>query len=209
MDDAALNTLAVHRKRVPGETRIVALQAAVPGGPPPIVVKFIVPDGVQLAQAEAAAATALAHIREGAGALGEYGLNDTPLSESQLSALARIIAAVESAMVLWTDWNYGEFPAVPPGQTPDPAAVAVKQKLTRDKVCTVLSDTNVRSAWLIHLDQASPLERAEGNGSAVSLNGNTAEAATTAKAAPSSTSPVPEESPTQTAPTAPGSNTNP
>lgn len=191
MDDA-LNSLAVFRRRVPGEARVVSLQAAVEGGPPPITVRFIVPDGLQLAQAEAAAATSLGHIRESATALGEYGLNQTPVSESELSALARIIAAVESAALLWKDWNYAEFPPVPKGQERDPDAQPVKQKLTRDKICRVLSDPQVRAAWLVHLDGVSPLERDEGNVSAASLNGTTAEAANTAKAAPPSTSPAAE-----------------
>lgn len=207
--EGALDTLAVFRPRVPGEIRIVRLQAAVPDGPPPIAVSFRVPDGLQLAQAEAAAARSISQIRESATALGDYGLNQSPLSESELSALARIIAAVETAMVLWTDWNYAEFEPVSGGQGDALGSVPVKQKLTRDKVCRVLSDPVVRAAWLTHLDQVSPLERAEGNVSAASLNGNTAEAATIAEAAPPTTSPVPEASPDPTESSAPGSSTSP
>lgn len=185
------------------------LLAAGEGGPLPLVVEFVVPDGLQLAQAESAAARSMLHIRESATALGDYGLNQSPLSESELSALARIIAAVETAMVLWRDWNYAEYPPSADGQGPDLSAAPVKQKLTRDKVCRVLSDPAVRGSWLTHLDHVSPLERAEGNVSAASLNGSSAEAATIAEAAPPSTSPVPEASPDPTESSAPGSSTDP
>jgi len=183
MEDA-LSKLAVFRQRVPGGLRTVYLEAAVDNGLPPLAVQFVVPDGVQLAQAEAAAATALSHIRQSAEHLGEYGLQNKPLSEGEVSALARIITAVESAALLWKDWNYAEVPTG--GGEP------VKQKLTRDKLARVLSDSQIRGAWLVHLDQASPLERAEGNVSAASLNGSSEEAANTAKGAELSTSPAPE-----------------
>lgn len=182
--------LAAYRRRQPGEIRRVVLQ----GGEPPLVVAFETPDGMKLAEAEAAAHLAMAHLAQNPEILGRYGLEAKKLTPEEIFAISKIITACETARVLWRDWNYA--------LVTDEGAEPVKAELTPANIAQLLvSDEGVRAAWNVHLDAASPLERAEGNGSGASPNTSSAEAPSpeappSAGTAPSATSPAPADSPT-------------
>lgn len=173
--------LAVYAPRTAGELRIAVLQPG-DGKNPPLAVKFAVPDYLDVCKADAKAADAMAAIREASGHLGVYGLKDRKIPDDDLLALSRLVSSVETAMLLWKDWNFAE---VPKGNKK-----AVKLELTPANVLRLLEDAGCRAAWLAHYDNASPLERAEGNESAVSPDGSTGAAATGADDAESSTDPV-------------------
>lgn len=182
--------LAVFKRRHPGELRLAALD----DGAPPLLVEFEVPDGLKLAQAEAAAAKAMATLRESPAYLTRYGLAERRLEDEEIGALARVVTAMETAFLLWRDWTAAH---VVDGEVE-------RRPLTAAHIAEVLLDQNLRMAWLIHLDAASPLERAEGNGSGASPNGSSAEAPNTAPDAPETRGPVPEASPAERAGSAPG-----
>lgn len=181
----ALDKLAVFSRRQPGERRIVEL-AAGEGEQASLLVEFEIPTPLQLARIEAEGMNAIRDLRRGQFSLRRYGLPDGQLTDGEIEGLAVFITAVESARVLWRDWNYAKEP--PAGEQP------VKAPLDLEHIVEVLSVPHFRSAWNIHLDMASPLERAEGNGSGASPNTSsdvTAEAPTTATGADESTPPAP------------------
>lgn len=152
---------------------------------PPLVVEFVVPDAVLMAKAEAAASEAMSHIRRTASHLATYGLSDAGVSPDDVPALARIVTAIETAVLLWKDWNFAELATDEAGVLLDPPQ-AVEVVITPANVARLLEDANIRAAWSAHLDAASPLERAEGNVYAASPNGSSEGAAITAGAAPTS-----------------------
>lgn len=165
--------LAVFRRRVAGETRIRALDSA----DPPAVIKFVVPDPLMIAEYEAAAQQAMETVRKTPAYLDRYGLKaEADLTDSKVAGLSRIVVAVESAVLLWKDWNIAD-PGEGEGGTP------VKRPMTAANIAALLGDQNLRAAWMMHLDDASPMERAEGNVSAASPTTTSGEAATTAGAA--------------------------
>ena len=174
-----LSSLAVHRRRVPGEVRIALLDSAAP----PLAVAFEIPDSLASAEVEAAASQALSAVRDTPSVLARYNLADKAgLTDIQVAALARVVTAIEAAIRLWKDWNYAE----PDAETGE----AVKLPLTPANIAHVLSSANLRAAWMIHLDAASPVERAEGNGSAALPSITSGEAADTATGAESETTPA-------------------
>jgi hypothetical protein len=186
--------LAVFAPRTAGELRVAVLQPG-DGAAPPLAVQFAVPDYLDICKADAKAAEAMAAIREASGHLGVYGLKDRKIPDDDLLALSRLVSSVETAKLLWRDWNFAE---VPKGKK-DP----VKLALTPANILRLLEDAGCRAAWLAHFDNASPLERAEGNGSAASLTGSTASAANSADSVGSSTDPVPADSQTSPGGSAP------
>ncbi len=169
--------LAVFKRRQVGETRLAALD----GGDPPLLVEFEIPGGLVLAQAEAAAARAMSVIRESPAYLSRYGLEERRLSDDEIGALARVVTAMETAFLLWRDWTAAH----------EVDGRIERRPLTEAHIAEVLLDQNLRMAWLVHLDAASPLERAEGNGSGVSPNGSSEEAPNTAEAASGAEAPAP------------------
>ena len=184
----------VVQRRTPGEIRLAALDA----GEPPITIAFVIPDGLMSSRIEAEAARALAAVRLTPATLARYGLTaEGELAENQLAALSRLVTAVESAILLWRDWNIHDPP-------PDEGGAPVKRGLTSVNIAELLSDTNLRAAWMVQLDAASPLDRSEGNVFAASPNGSSEEAADTAKTAESPDTPAPTASPDVGGGSAPG-----
>jgi len=187
MDGAADEPLAVYRRRRPGEIRRVVLQT----GDPALYVDFAVPDGVALAAIEAAAQTAAVTLLQTPALLERYGLGDRMVKEADLLTFSRVLVAVEAAISLWRGWNYAV-------ESEDGSA-PIKAQLSPPLIATLLiDDLDIRAAWMLHLDAASPLERSEGNGSGVSPNTNSDEAPDTAMAAESPAAPAPEGSPNPT-----------
>lgn len=151
-------------------------------GSPPLVARFRRPSPVDLAQIEAQARTQTLDLLKGQGARLRYNLSGDPLQdEAVVSALAPLIAAIEGAVHLITDWNFAEIG--PDGPVKAPITVETVARLFAGRPA-------VRAAWSVHLDNASPLDRVEGNVSAASPNTNMDEAANTAEAAPSETPPA-------------------
>lgn len=183
--------LAVFRRRAPGEIRNIALD----DGDPPLLVAFEVPDGAVMAEAEAAVSMSMAHLRENPKALRRYGLPERALSDAQLAATARIATAVETAVLTWRDWTYSREGVDEPG---------VKAPLTPEVIAGLLLDQHIRAAWTLHLDAASPLERAEGNVSGVSPNTNTDGAPNIAGDASRPEAPAPAGDPPRPDDTVPG-----
>lgn len=197
-----LNELAVFSRREPGERRLAVLADKVDGHPA-LVVSFEVPTPLQLAQYEAQAMNAIRDIRRGALSLMNYDLPDGQLSDEEIEGLASFITAVESARLLWKDWNFALQPAEGP---------PVKAPLDLQHILIVLGKPAHRQAWNIWLDVASPLERAEGNGSGVSPNTSsdvTEEAPITAEDASSETLPVQRAEPDQPESSAPEATSSP
>ena len=185
--------LAVFRRREAGEIRIAALD----GGTPPFLVAFETPDLLASVEYEAAAGQAIDACRKTPGYLERYGLQvAAQLTDLQVAALSRAVTAMESAFRLLKDWTKAE---IVDGEVR-------KVELTPQAIAEVLSDANLRAAWLITLDAASPLERLEGNVSAVSPTTTSGAAATTAAAASPSTGPAPRASRARRAGSAPGLN---
>jgi hypothetical protein len=179
-----LPPLAVHRRRTPGGTRIALLD----DGQPPLGVVFEIPDSLASAEIEAAASEALSIVRRTPAYLSRYGLAEkAALTDLQVAALARVVTAIEAAIRLWKDWNYAE----PDAETGE----AVRSPLNPETIAHVLSSANLRAAWMIHLDAASPVERAEGNVFAVSPDTISGEAADTVATAESETTPAAADSP--------------
>lgn len=185
----ALDQLAVFSQREPGERRIVELAAPSRPGEAPLVVEFEIPTPLQLARIEAAATNAIRDLRKGQLSLRRYGLSDGQLTDEELEGMILFVTAVESARALWRDWNFALQPA---------EGEPVKAPLDLDHIAKLLSVTSFRSAWNLHLDLASPLDRAEGNGFGASLNTNsdaTGEAPNTAADASEPAPPAPEAGP--------------
>ena len=173
---------AVIAPRKVGETRVAVLQAAQENRPA-LAIKFAAPDFLVLASAEATASAALAAVRESSQALRDYGFGDRRFDDSEMPGLARLVVAVETAALLWRDWNAAVV---------DPATGEVTAlPLERRHIVRVLEDPQIRAAWNAHLEVASALEREEGNVSAASPLGSTASAATTAPDASGETPPAP------------------
>lgn len=188
----AAEPLAVFRRRQPGDLRRVALQ----DGAPPLWVEFEVPDGIRLAAIEAAASQALVVLVSQPALLERYGLTDKARSREDLLAFTRSLTAIEAAIQLWRDWNYALESA--DGLAPQ------KASLKPEIISRLLIDNaDVRSAWLIQLDAASPLERAEGNVYGASPSMSSDEAPPTATDAGSSESPAPADFPRPTEGSAP------
>lgn len=190
---------AVFAPRKAGEHRIAILQGG-EGERPPVAVKFITPDFLLIAKAEASAARALASVRDSADLIGAYGFEERTFTDDELPGLARLIASVETAAELWVDWNFAEL-----NDEGQPEVLP----LTRANIVRLLEDQQIRLVWNAHLESASPLERDEGNGFAASPGGTTAEAANTADNASSETPPAAEGSEAPAASAAPASSTSP
>ncbi|MNT82517.1 hypothetical protein D3C72_2222570 [compost metagenome] len=89
-----------------------------------------------------------------------------------MASLSTFVSSVESAAVLIKEWN---FAAVGPSGQPERRAVTVEaiSELFRGRPLA-------RTGWTLQYESASPLERAEGNGSAASPDTTSATAANTA-----------------------------
>lgn len=178
------HALAVYAPRQAGQHRIAELQrgsasvlredGSILPGTPSLVVKFEVPDAIAMVKAEHQASEALHHIRKSAASLARYGFSEAGVKEDDVPALARLVTAIETAVALFRDWNFAEVVD----------GAAVKVELNPINIGRLMEDANIRAAWSAHLDQASPLERAEGNVYAASPNGSSAEAAKPVEAAP-------------------------
>lgn len=188
----AAEPLAVFRRRQPGALRRVALQ----DGAPPLWVEFEVPDGVKLAAIDAAASHALSVLVSQPSVMARYGLEARAPSRDDILAFTRSLILIEAAIQLWRDWNYAL--EVDPGEPP------VKGVLKPEVIARLLIDNaDARSAWSMHLDGASPLERAEGNVYGASPSMSSDEAPPTATDAGSSESPAPADFPRPTESSAP------
>lgn len=191
---------AVFAPRKAGELRVIILQE---GGEnaAPLAVEFETPDYLALNMAEAAAAQALAAIRHSAEIADKYGLGGQEFTDERMPGLARLLTSVETAAHLWRDWNFAE-------RDPESGEVTVLP-LDRPNILRVLEDPQIRVVWTANLEAASPLGRDEGNASAASPSGTTAQAATTATDA--SSAPVPAALDGAAAPesSVQGSSTNP
>jgi hypothetical protein len=168
--------LAVFKRRQLGEITVAALDS----GSPPLFVAFEVPTGLKVAEGEAAAARAMATLRDNPEILRRYGLPERALTDAETFALGRIATAVEFAVLLWREWTYSRA-GVDDGPAP----------LEPEVIGELLADQHIRAAWMMQLDAASPLERAEGNASGVSPNGSSEEAPNTAEAASGAEAPAP------------------
>lgn len=191
--------LAVFSERKPGERRLVELAPAPRPGEAPLVVEFEIPSPVDMAAIEANATNVVRNLRAAQDSLGRYGLEDGKLTDEQLDGMIFYVTAVESAVALWRDWNFALQPL--DGSAP------VKAPLDLENIARVMKNPRIRAAWNVHLDQASPLERAEGNGSGASLNTSsdgTGEAPNTAGDAQGPTPPAPEVDPASTDDSVPG-----
>lgn len=191
--------LAVFRRRTPGEPASAALTS----GKDPLIVDFAVPDGIMLAEAESAAGQAMAQLQQDKILADRYGVTGRTFTDAEIMALSRVLVAVETAIKLWTGWNYALLVPRPTKDDPDAAAVE-PQTLSPATIAQLLIDEpNIRAAWTIHLDAVSPLERAEGNVSGVSPTTTSEEAPNTATDVESSAIPAPADSPDETASSAP------
>lgn len=181
---------AVYRRRVPG----ALIRAALTSDAKPLYVDFEVPDGIMLAEAESAAGQAMAQMQQDKILADRYGVTDRVFNDAEILALSRVLVAVETAIRLWKAWNY----ALIEGE--GEVAQVVPQKLSPQAIAQLLiADQDIRAAWTIQLDAASPLERAEGNVSGVSPTMNSEEAPNIAQGAESSTIPAPADSLSETA----------
>lgn len=181
--------LAVYQPNPKGEVLTVELERASEGQPSTLV-RFRRPSAVELAQIEASARRHAADLMRGETSRARYGLDgDAALDEAVIGALSPLIAAIESAALLWTDWNLGDL--IGEGD----ARTAVKAPLTFERIVELLRGRpRAREAWSIHLDNASPLDRVEGNVFAASPDTTMGGAATTAGDAQSETPPAVAES---------------
>lgn len=189
---------AVFAPRKAGEHRIAILQAG-DGERSPVAVKFVTPDFLALSKAEASAARALQSVRDSADLIAAYGFEERTFTDDEMPGMARLIASVETAAELWVDWNFAEL---------DEEGQPQILPLTRANIVRLLEDQQIRMVWNANLEAASPLEREEGNGSAASPAGTTAEAATTADNASSETPPAAEVSAAPAESAVPGSSTS-
>ena len=196
--------LAVYRPNPPGELLLAELERA-GEGQSQLLVRFRRPSPVDLAVIEASARRNTADLLRGEASRDRYGLSGPELiDESVIAALAPLIAAAEAASLLWTDWNLGDLTGE--GET----RTAVKAPLTFDRIVDLLRGRpRAREAWAIHLDNASPLDRVEGNVFAVSPDTTMDGAANTAGDAQSGTPPAAGAGAVETAHSAPGSKTDP
>lgn len=168
--------LAVYTRRQPGATITAEIEGAT-DGQPALTVRFRVPGPVETAQIEARTRDALLGLIQGAGGLTRYGLaGGGALDANETASLATFVSAVESAGVLITDWNLAVQAR---GEAP------VKQPVTVETIAELFRGRpSARAGWVLQYDTASPLERAEGNGSAASPDTTSATAANTAGDAP-------------------------
>ncbi len=139
---------------------------------PPLVARFRVPDAVTLAGLEAKAREQGGALVKAQAAGQRYGLEGEALANPDVVAhLVPLITAIETATALIVDWNYAR-PDGAGGFEKAPISVEVVSELFRGR-------PRVRQAWLIHLDNVSPMERVEGNASAASPSTTSATAANT------------------------------
>ena len=167
--------LAVYARRQPGATITAEIEGAT-DGQPALVVRFRVPGPVETAQIEARTRDAMLGLIQGAGGLTRYGLaGGGALDANETASLATFVSAVESAGVLVTDWNLAI--AVDGGKP-------VKQDVNVEAIAELFRGRpNARAGWVLQYDTASPLERAEGNGTAASPDTTSATAANIAEGA--------------------------
>lgn len=196
--------LAVYRPNPAGEVLTAELERA-GEGQSSLLVRFRRPSAVDLAEIEAKARRSASDLLRGETSRLRYGLDgEGALDEAVIGALSPLIAAIESASMLWTDWNLGDL--VGEGEN----RKAVKALLTFDRIVELMRGRpRAREAWSIHLDNASPMDRVEGNVFAASPDMTMGGAATTAGDAPSETPPAAAESEDETASSAPGTPTSP
>lgn len=192
--------LAVYRPNPPGEILTVELERG-GEGQPSLLVRFRRPSPVDVAEIEARARRAAADLLSGQIARARYGVDGDALKdEAVIASLTPLVSAIESASMLWTDWNLGD-------ETPEGP---VKASLDVARIAELLRGRpNARAAWAIHLDNAGPLDRAEGNGSAASPVTSTDGAANTAGDAPSEHPPAAAASEAEAESSAQGPNTDP
>lgn len=161
--------LAVYRPRPTGEITV-----EIEGGDdtaPPLVVRFRVPGPEDQAVIEARCRDAMLNLLQGKGVEARYGFGFGPVDENAVAALSPFVSAVESAAALITDWNYA-LAGDPPS----------KVEITPQTIATLFRGRPAaRSGWVLQYEGASPLERAEGNGSAASPDGTSATAANTVR----------------------------
>lgn len=187
--------LAVYRENPADEVLTVELEQG-DGTRPSTLVRFRRPSPVDLAEIEARARANMQDLLKGHLARSRYGVEGEALKdEAVVGTLAPLISSIESAVHLWTDWNVGDVG--PDGPVARPLSVETIAAFLRGR-------PRARAAWNVHLDNASPMDRAEGNGSAASPNTSTGEAANTAAAAPSETPPAAGASEAGTDSAAPG-----
>lgn len=186
---------AVFTPRKAGERRVAILQQG-DDIKPVLAVEFITPDFLELSKAEAAAARAIHAVRENSEVVEVYGFPARRFEDDEIPGLSRLIVSVETAFHLWRAWNFAEIDKK--------SGQAVVLELNRTNIARLLEDQQVRAVWSAQLEMASPLERDEGNGSAVSPNGTTATAATSAPNVESSTAPAPAGAATTPEISAPG-----
>ena len=168
--------LAVFRRRPEGEVLTVEIE----GGDemrPPVVVQFRVPDSTTTALIEARTREAMLNLMQGKGAERRYGVTASgALDESTIASLAPLISAVESAALLITDWNVAY---------PDSEGRPIKAARTPEAFAELFTGRPLcRAGWTLQYETVSPLERAEGNVSAASLDTTSATAANTVGDAP-------------------------
>lgn len=163
---------------------------------PALIVRFRRPSPVDLAQIEARSRVQIMDLMKGVTARNRYGLEGEALTdEAVVSAMAPLVTGIEGAFLLWTDWNLGEV---------GPDGKAVKVPLTVERIAELFRGRpRVRTAWNVHLDAASPMDRAEGNVYAASPDTTTDAAATTAGDAPAEAHPAPGASAADPEPSAP------
>lgn len=186
--------LAVYQPN-PAEERLTIELERAGEDQPSLLVSFRRPSAVDLAEIEARARRHAADLMRGEASRARYGLaGDALLDEAVIGALSPLIAAIESASMLWEDWNLGDL--VGEGET----RKAIKAPLNFERIVQLLRGRpRAREAWSIHLDNASPLDRVEGNVFAVSPDTTMGGAATTAGAASPEAPPAAAESAAATA----------
>ena len=177
-----LAPVAAFKRRKAGDVVTVALTG---GDEPPVKIKFVIPDPVQEAEIEAKARAQHQAILKSPGIMTALGLGDHSITQEQAEGLRDLIYLTIAADTLWRDWNvsFEEDRSVSPRN--------------QQNIAQLLGDRFIRLAWNAHLSASLALDRAEGNGSAVSQNGSSAAAANTAGGAQSGTPPAPEASPAE------------
>lgn len=186
--------LAVFVRRTPGELRRVALADGLTGPngeelTAPLWVSFETPSALKLAQVEAATRNAIRDLIAGQISIRRYGLPDGKLTDEEIEGLSTLITAVEFGAALIRDWNFA--------LADEEGAQVQKAPVDLAHVVELLSVRHHRQAWLMHLDQASPLERAEGNASGVSPSTNSGGAPSTAADASESAPPALADGPAE------------
>jgi|GEM_PF-2484108 len=181
--------LAVFTRRPAEERLTVEIEGGLPAVPemeghaghaaaPPLVVRFRVPGPEDAALIEARTRQATLNLLQGRGAEARYGLKPMgELDEAALAALGGFISAVESGAHLIEAWNLAIVGADGKPERVPVTAEAVAE-LFRGRPAA-------RAGWTLQYDNASPLDRAEGNGFAASPATTSATAANTAGDAPS------------------------